>query len=137
MEKTPVHHALFRFESAAPRDPAVDAWLDSRPADLKPLVQEWFLRLRACGSDVHELMHDGCPVACVGEYAFAYVNAFTSHVNVGFFQGAELDDPDDLLEGSGKHMRHVKLWPDKARDTAAVDRLIEEAYADMKRRLAG
>ena len=28
-------------------------------------------------------MHDGCPVACLDKYPFAYVNVFTSHVNVG------------------------------------------------------
>jgi hypothetical protein len=131
-----VHPALFRLESAAPRDPGVEAWLASRPPELQPLVQEWFARLRACGSDVRELMHDGCPVACVGDCAFAYVNAFTSHVNVGFFQGADLDDPDDLLEGTGKRMRHVKLRPDQEYDAVGLARLIEEAYADMKRRLA-
>lgn len=34
-----------------------------------------------------------------------------AHVNVGFFRGAELADPDGLLEGSGRFMRHVKLRP--------------------------
>lgn len=65
--------------------------------------------MRACGDDVRELLHDGHPTACVREAAFGYVNAFTSHVNVGFFRGAEIDDPDGPLEGTGKFMRHVKL----------------------------
>jgi hypothetical protein len=80
-------------------------------------------------------MHDGCPVACVGDAAFGYVNAFTAHVNVGFFQGAGLDDPADLLQGTGKRMRHVKLRPDSGVDAASLQRLIEDAYADMRRRL--
>ncbi|MEI9965905.1 MAG: DUF1801 domain-containing protein [Caulobacteraceae bacterium] len=53
-------------------------------------------------------MHDGHPTACVGDAAFAYVDAFRAHVNVGFFHGAALDDPAGLLEGTGKRMRHVK-----------------------------
>jgi hypothetical protein len=47
----------------------------------------------------------------VGDAAFAYVDAYRAHVNVGFFRGAEIADPDGLLEGVGKFMRHVKLGP--------------------------
>jgi len=72
---------------------------------------------------------------CVGDAAFAYVNIFTDHVNVGFFRGAEIDDPVRLLEGTGKFMRHVKLSPDRDVVNVALRKLIETAYADMKRRL--
>ena len=81
-------------------------------------------------------MHDGCPVACVDDAAFAYVNTFKSHVNVGFFCGALLADPAALLEGSGKRMRHVKLTPDREPNVAALSRLIATAYSDIKARLA-
>jgi len=39
-------------------------------------------RMRECGSDVRELMHDGCPTACVDHAASGSVNAFEDHVNV-------------------------------------------------------
>jgi hypothetical protein len=91
--------------------------------------------MRLCGDDVQELMHDGCPVACVEDAPFAYVNRFKSHVNVGFFQGAMLKDPAALLEGSGKRMRHVKLSPDCELNAAALSDLIGAAYADIKGRL--
>src|SRR5215468_3392823 len=90
--------------------------------------------MRDCGGDVRELLHDGHPTACVGDAAFGYVNAFTAHVNVGFFRGAELADPDRLLEGSGRFMRHVKLAPDRDVDGNALRKLIETAYTDMRRR---
>jgi hypothetical protein len=124
-----------RFSSALRHDPAIDAWIRSRPPELAPIVRTWFELMRKCGKDVRELMHDGCPVACVGDAAFGYVNAFTAHVNVGFFQGAGLDDPADLLQGTGKRMRHVKLRPDSGVDAASLQRLIEDAYVDMRRRL--
>ena len=73
------------------------------------IAQPWFEQMRGCGADVRELLHDGYPIACVEDAAFGYVNAFTAHVNVGFFYGAVLDDPAGLLEGAGKRMRHVKL----------------------------
>jgi len=67
--------------------------------------------------------------------AFAYVNAFRAHVNVGFFRGAEIADPAGLLEGTGRFMRHVKLGPGREVDAKALTKLIETAYTDMKRRV--
>jgi hypothetical protein len=91
--------------------------------------------MRECGKDVRELIHDGCPVACVGDAAFGYVNVFRAHASVGFFHGAELVDPMGLLEGSGKRMRHVKMKPTAEVDSASVGALIDAAYADIKARL--
>ena len=91
--------------------------------------------MRACGTDVRELLHDGHPTACVEDAAFAYVDAFSAHVNVGFYQGAELEDPKGLLEGEGKRMRRVRLrWGEEA-DAAALCELIAAAYRDMRSRL--
>jgi hypothetical protein len=126
---------LFRFPSAVKRDPAIEGWMHEHPGELGAIARRWFEVMRGCGDDVRELLHDGHPTACVGDAAFAYVNAFRAHVNVGFFRGAEIADPGGLLEGSGKFMRHVKLGPGRAVDAAALRRLIETAYADMNRRL--
>jgi hypothetical protein len=126
---------ILRFPSAVKHDPAIDAWLRARRDDLRPFVETWFSRMRACGSDVRELMHDGCPTACVGDAAFGYVNAFKAHANVGFFFGALLEDPARLLEGTGKRGRHVKLRPGRVVDSEALAELVEAAYADMKTRL--
>ncbi|MGA0604248.1 DUF1801 domain-containing protein [Caulobacter sp. KR2-114] len=125
--------SLMRFPSAVRRDPAVEAWFDA--GDLRLMAQPWFERLRAAGPDVRELMHDHCPTACVEDAAFAYVGAFTAHVNIGFFAGAALPDPAGLLQGAGKRMRHVKLrWGEPA-DEPALKALIAAAYADMRRRV--
>jgi len=102
---------------------------------LGAMAREWFERMRKCGDEVREVLHDGHPVACLGDVPFGYVNVFTAHVNIGFFQGAALPDPERLLEGSGKFMRHVKLRPGVAANSAALARLIENAYADIKRRV--
>jgi hypothetical protein len=68
-------------------------------------------------------------------FFFGYVNVFTSHVYVGFFYGAALPDPARLLRGTGKFMRQVKLRPGTATNAAALSRLIETAYSDMKARV--
>jgi hypothetical protein len=126
---------LLRFTGARERDPAIDAWFAVRPEELGAPARAWFQVMRKCGDEVRELLHDGCPVACLGDAPFGYVNVFTSHVNVGFFQGAALPDPARLLEGTGRFMRHVKLRPGKVTDAAALSRLIHDAYADIKRRV--
>jgi hypothetical protein len=126
---------IFRLSGGVKRDPAVDVWFSDGPLEPRSIAQKWFVRMQQCGDDVRELMHDGCPVACVEDAPFGYVNAFKSHVSVGFFRGAVLDDPAGLLEGSGKRMRHVKLNPGRQLDAAALSDLIDAAYLDIKARL--
>src|ERR1700761_2576632 len=126
---------LLRFNGAVGRDPAIDAWMNKHRGELGAIAHRWFEVMRQCGDEVRELMHDGCPVACFGDTPFGYVNVFTSHVNVGFFQGAALPDPARLLQGTGKHMRHVKLRPEIPTNPTAISKLIEEAYLDIKSRV--
>jgi hypothetical protein len=109
--------------------------MEEHRGELGAIAHEWFEVMRRCGDEVREVLHDGCPVACLGDAAFGYVNVFASHVNVGFFQGAVLPDPGGLLQGTGKFMRHVKLRPGTAMDAAALRRLIEAAYVDIKARV--
>src|SRR6185369_14446060 len=96
---------LLTFPTAIKRDPKVEAWFGARPGELGSIARRWFDVMRGCGDDVRELLHDGHPTACVGDAGFGEVNAFTAHVNVGFFRGAEIGDPSGLLEGTGKFMR--------------------------------
>jgi hypothetical protein len=126
---------LFRLPGGVKRDPAIETWFTEQPDELAAIARKWFDVMRACGDDLRELIHDDQPTACVGDAAFGYVDAFTAHVNVGFFRGAELADPAGLLEGTGKFMRHVKLRPDRPLDSGALKTLIETAYADMRRRV--
>jgi hypothetical protein len=126
---------FLRFNGAVERDPAIDAWMKQHAGELGAIAHEWFDVMRKCGDEVRELLHDGCPVACLGDAPFAYVNVFTSHVNVGFFQGATLPDPARLLQGTGKFMRHVKLSPETVSNAAELNRLIDAAYADIKERV--
>ena len=127
---------LLRFTGAVKRDPAIAAWMKRQNVELGADAQRWFEVMRACGKDVREVLHDGHPTACVGDAAFGYVNAFKSHVNIGFFRGAEIADPEGLLEGNGKFMRHVKLGHGRDLDAPALTKLIETAYIDMKERVA-
>jgi hypothetical protein len=130
-----VRTELLRFNGAVERDPAIDAWMKKHEGELGVIAHHWFEVMRTCGDEVRELLHDGCPVACLGDAPFGYVNVFTSHVNVGFFQGAALPDPARLLQGTGTFMRHVKLRPGTFTSAAALSKLIDTAYWDIKSRV--
>lgn len=123
---------LLRFNGTLPHDPAIDAWFGAHTGDLGAIARQWFEQMRTCGDEVREIFHDGCPVACFGDVPFAYVNVFTAHTNVGFFQGARLKDPARLLQGSGKYMRHIKLKPGEGPTPEQIRSLILAAYADIK-----
>src|SRR6185312_9935233 len=126
---------LFRFPTSVKRDPSIDVWMTQHTGELGEIARHWFQVMRKCGDDVREVLHDGHPTACVVDAAFAYVNAFNAHVNVGFFRGAEIADPAGLLEGTGKFMRHVKISPGSHFDTTSLTTLIGTAYTDMKKRV--
>jgi hypothetical protein len=127
---------LLRFPNAVRHDPRIEAWFSGFADPHRLMTRAWFERMRRCGPDVRELLHDGCPVACVQDVPFGYVNAFKAHANVGFFRGTLLSDPAGLLEGEGKRMRHVKLRPGKEFDAEALGDLIAAAYHDIRQCLA-
>lgn len=112
-----------------------EPWLEGKPEVLRPIAKRWFDVIRYVGDDVEAIFHDNYPIGCVENAPFAYVNVFTKHVNIGFFYGAELPDKMKLMEGSGKRMRHIKLWPDKKIDEHAIADLINLSYVDIKSRL--
>ncbi|MCG8334101.1 MAG: DUF1801 domain-containing protein [Proteobacteria bacterium] len=126
---------LMRFPGSVKKDPAIDDWFRGHADELGMIAKSWFEVMRNCGEDIREILHDGHPTVCVADAAFAYVNVFKTHVNVGFFHGNQLPDPKGLLEGTGKFMRHVKLRPEATTDREALKKLIEDAYEDMKKRL--
>ena len=123
---------LFTFDTALVHSPGVEEWFANEPQQLFSLARQWFTVFRECGDDVNELLHDGCPTACINGAAFGYVNVFKAHINVGFYTGAFLDDPHKLLQGSGKRMRHAKIRPGDALDSAALKLLINAAYRDVR-----
>ena len=133
--KATMRSDFLRFNGAVERDPAIDAWMKQHPGGLGAIAHQWFDVMRKCGDEVRELLHDGCPVACLGDAPFGYVNVFTSHVNVGFFHGAALRDPAHLLQGTGKFMRHVKLRPGTTTNSGELSNLIDAAYEDIKARV--
>jgi hypothetical protein len=127
--------ALLRYTGKDIQPIDFDAWLRQKPEQLRPIALKWFESIKNCGPEVQDIFHDNYPIGCVEDAPFAYVNAYTSHVNVGFFYGADLPDQFGLLEGTGKRMRHIKLRPGTEHNDKAILTLIAAAYKDIVHRL--
>ena len=126
---------LFDLNCSYESDPEIESWWQAKPPGLSAIARHWWDVMRQCGADVRETLHNGYPTACLDVYPFAYVDAFTSHVNVGFYYGAFLPDPQGILIGTGKRMRHVKLFPGEDHDVDALEELIRQSYLDLQQRL--
>ncbi len=58
---------------------------------------------------------------------FCYLAPFKKHLNLGFLYGADLPDPEGLLEGAGKELRHIKIRDAEQLESPAVRLLVELA----------
>lgn len=113
----------------------MEDWLKKKAPELHPIATKWFDEIKKCGPDVQAIFHDGYPMGCIDKAPFAYVNIYSTHVNVGFFYGADLPDPIGLLEGTGKQGRHIKLRPGEERHDDEIEALIRASYVDIKQKL--
>ena len=66
---------------------------------------------------------------------YTYILPHKSWVNLGFYKGADLADPDDLLEGTGKKLRHIKIRSVEDTKNSKIQELIKAALAERKQAL--
>lgn len=119
-----------------------DDLLQITTEDLRPIVNA----LRDVILDVHP---ESCEVVRLGDRAatygvgprkmidgYAYILPHRGWVNLGFYQGSSLPDPEGLLEGTGKKLRHVKIRSLEDASRADVRALVEAAVAERASALA-
>lgn len=63
---------------------------------------------------------------------FCYIGLHRAHVNLGFYYGAQLPDPQGLLEGTGMSMRHIKVHKVEELDQPALSDLIRKSLEERK-----
>jgi hypothetical protein len=63
---------------------------------------------------------------------FCYIGAHSEHVNLGFYYGADLPDPEGLLEGTGKKLRHIKVRDVDQVAKPALREMIESSLVERK-----
>lgn len=111
----------------------------------KEPLQPIMSRLRALVFEIHP---DSCEVVRLGDRAatyglgprkmldgYAYILPYKTWVNLGLYRGTELPDPEGLLVGSGKKLRHIKMRSIEDAERPAVRVLIEEALAERRKAL--
>jgi len=110
----------------------VRAWLAKVPSQHEPVVAAVRALVFSVAPEAREtIYHDalGYGPSDSGIDRLLYVSVFRAHVNLGFFYGGFTPDPDGLLIGSGKRMRHVKLTTTEDCANPALRRLLAEAWA--------
>lgn len=104
-----------------------------------PKVQETALLLRAFVLDnfpeTNELIYEKSNALAIGyslsdktRDMFCHVAVYTKHVNIGFDWGTALDDPEQLLKGTGNRIRHITVTDYSAFPAAYVKKMLEQAH---------
>jgi hypothetical protein len=105
------------------------ARLDDRVAGIAREARQLIEQLLPEARSDFRAGHNSLAYSFTGRYAdvFLYLAPFKKHVNLGFFHGADLDDPHGLLVGTGKQLRHVKLSSVEELHHEGIRPLIEAA----------
>jgi hypothetical protein len=117
---------------------AVRAWLEALPAEKKPIVEALRRLIEAAGPSTHEILCQETlryRLTASGVGHLFYIAVFAAHVNLGFFFGGSLPDPERLLVGSGKRMRHVPIRSVQECENPAITSLLAQARADGLQRV--
>jgi hypothetical protein len=94
-------------------------WQQEIAAQLRELIRQAAPELREgikWSQPVYELQRPVC-----------YIQSHQENLNLGFWRGIELSDPEGMLEGTGKRMRHVKLRAGDKFPSAALTALVKQA----------
>jgi len=110
--------------------------IDTLLADYKPAVRDLALQVRMLVRtvlpDAHESVQNGYKTITYGtgqrmSEEICYIAPLTSSVNLGFHHGTKLPDPERLLKGTGKSLRHIKIESPAELDSPAIKCLLEAA----------
>ena len=89
---------------------AIDDFLGGYSEKVSTLAEALRKSITATAADCTETLHPGWKVISYGyRKKFCAIAPHSRWVNLQFHAGSELEDPNDLLEGSGKSMRHARI----------------------------
>jgi hypothetical protein len=118
-------------------DPAVDTFLKGYSPQVREIAVKAREAILSVKPDATEKVYPGWKVIQYGVGAdmksvFAAISPLRERVNLGLANGVDLPDPQGLLEGDGKAIRHVKLTSPEAAGAPAVRELIRGALQAVK-----
>ena len=89
------------------KDP--DSWFSSQESSLISVASQLRVLIKNAIPDINETIKWGMPTYEKNALICALRSA-NGYIALQFYMGSNLDDPDSILEGSGKNMRHVKVY---------------------------
>ena len=123
--------------------PDFERILSDKPLPMKLLYRDIRqLVLQACPT-CNELLYHTHALSSVYSLsdklkdAFCHIPVYTNHINLGFNSGADLDDPEGILSGSGKKIRHVSIRESSDLSHPAITRLVKDAVLLAESQLDG
>lgn len=111
----------------------VEEYLSNLPPDLQAITRELRTVARQNMPGAHEFIYHDAVGYSVSESPFdriCYIAPQKGYVNFGFFFGADLPDPEHLLVGEGKRLRHVKIRSVKDAKNPALGKLIAATWKE-------
>lgn len=88
---------------------SAESWFASLDEPLFSIADKLRRLIKSTDSEITETLKWGVPNYTKGG-AICALRAGNGYIALQFYDGTSLDDPDSLLEGSGKKMRHIKVW---------------------------
>ena len=107
--------------------PEPDEWFEETPANQRPIVDGLRKLIKSSVPGVVEEIKWSRPIYSTANGMFCYLHGTKNHVTLGFHEGASLKDPKNLLEGTGKGMRHVKITSAEEIEAPAFRQFIKQA----------
>ena len=107
----------------------VAKWFAEAPEGQKPILNELRAMVKSLDPHVLEEIKWGRPCYSTQHMLFCYFQSTKNHVSLGFQNGASLDDPQRLLQGTGKNMRHIKLGAKDESSRSALLALLQQAWS--------
>jgi hypothetical protein len=118
----------------------VEEFLSSLPAPLQAITRELVAVARKKMPGAHQFIYHNAVRYSVSDSPFdriCYVwPQKKGYVNFGFFFGAGLPDPEKLLIGDGKRLRHVKIWSVDEAQNSALAKLISQTWKEAPESIA-
>ncbi len=119
---------------------AVEEFLARSPADVQAISRALRALVKRTMPQAHEILvarHNHCGYSTSESVRdrIVYICPMKDYVRFGFDYGGQLDDPEQLLEGEGKRMRHIKVRTLPEANRSALKRLVKGAWTEAKTRM--
>ena len=121
-----------------PPPPELDEFLAPFGEELSEIVHRLRDRVLRVMPNAHEVVWDAVNAVSIAftptprwQDGICHIATYSKHVNLGFNQGATLDDPLGILEGTGTHVRHVSLHTVDDTNAKWIDDYLRRAMATV------